>query len=37
MTSWVVYFTVEYEVESTNVRNNIVFPYYLVEGTNISG
>lgn len=30
-----VHFQVEYEIESTNVRNNIVFPYYLVEGTNI--
>ncbi|MEY2904948.1 MAG: hypothetical protein RJA52_964 [Bacteroidota bacterium] len=37
MTDGVVHFTVEYEVESTNVRNNIVFPYYLVEGTNITG
>jgi uncharacterized protein len=37
MTDGVVHFTVDYEVESTNVRNNIVFPYYLVEGTNITG
>jgi hypothetical protein len=26
---------IEYEIEATNVRNNIVFPFYLVEGTNI--
>jgi hypothetical protein len=26
---------IEYEVEAANVRNNIVFPFYLVEGTNI--
>ena len=27
--------TVEYTVRSTNSRNNIVYPYYLKEGTNL--
>lgn len=31
-----VVFSIDYEVESTNVRDNIVFPYYLVEGTHIN-
>jgi phage baseplate assembly protein W len=31
-----VLFSIDYEVESTNVRDNIVFPYYLVEGTHIN-
>ena len=26
----------EYEIESTNVRNNIVFPFYFAEGTSIT-
>ena len=26
---------VDYEIQSTNVRDNIVFPYYINEGTNI--
>ena len=30
-------FSITYEIESTNVRNNIVYPYYFVEGTNIQG
>lgn len=31
----IVRFTVDYEIQSTNVRDNIVFPFYLLEGTNI--
>jgi hypothetical protein len=31
----VVRFTIAYVIQSTNVRDNIVFPYYLVEGTHI--
>lgn len=27
---------VSYEIEATNVRDNIVYPFYLNEGTNIS-
>lgn len=30
-------FQIEYEIEATNVRDNIVYPYYFVEGTNIVG
>lgn len=30
-------FSITYEIESTNVRDNIVYPYYFVEGTNIQG
>lgn len=28
-------FSVDYEIQSTNVRDNIVFPFYILEGTNI--
>ncbi len=28
-------FIVDYEIQSTNVSDNIVFPYYINEGTNI--
>jgi phage baseplate assembly protein W len=31
----IVRFTVDYEIQSTNVRDNIVFPFYILEGTNI--
>lgn len=31
----VVHFTVDYEIQATNVRDNIVFPFYILEGTNI--
>ncbi|MCM0042062.1 MAG: GPW/gp25 family protein [Algoriphagus sp.] len=31
----VVHFMVDYEIQSTNVRDNIVFPFYILEGTNI--
>ena len=31
----IVHFTVDYEIQSTNVRDNIVFPFYILEGTNI--
>jgi len=31
----IVQFTVDYEIQSTNVRDNIVFPFYILEGTNI--
>jgi len=30
-----VHFGVEYEIQSTNVRDNIVYPFYILEGTNI--
>lgn len=30
-----VTFRVEYEIQSTNVRDNIVYPFYILEGTNI--
>jgi phage baseplate assembly protein W len=28
--------TVEYTVRTTNTRNNLVFPFYIQEGTNVS-
>lgn len=28
-------FRVDYEIQSTNVRDNIVYPFYILEGTNI--
>jgi phage baseplate assembly protein W len=31
----IINLVVEYTVRSTNTRNNIVYPYYLTEGTNI--
>lgn len=31
----VLHFYIEYTVRKTNKRNNIVFPYYLIEGTDI--
>jgi phage baseplate assembly protein W len=31
----IVHFTVDYEVQSTNIRDNIVFPFYLTEGTHV--
>tara|TARA_B100000780_G_C20954435_1_gene380796 strand:+ start:72 stop:491 length:420 start_codon:yes stop_codon:yes gene_type:complete len=31
----IINFIVDYEIQSTNVRDNIVFPYYINEGTNI--
>jgi hypothetical protein len=31
----VVYITIDYNIITTNTRNNIVFPFYLNEGTNI--
>ena len=31
----IVHFTVDYEIQATNVRDNIVFPFYILEGTNI--
>jgi phage baseplate assembly protein W len=38
-TEWIgegiVHFTVDYEVQSTNIRDNIVFPFYLTEGTHV--
>jgi phage baseplate assembly protein W len=30
-----VHFKVDYEIQSTNVRDNIVYPFYILEGTNI--
>ena len=31
----VVYILIDYNIISTNTRNNIVFPFYLQEGTNV--
>jgi phage baseplate assembly protein W len=31
----VVLFSIEYEIQSSNIRDNIVYPYYILEGTNI--
>ena len=31
----IVNFIIDYEVQSTNIRDNIVYPYYLIEGTHI--
>ena len=31
----IVYITIDYNIIATNTRNNIVFPFYLNEGTNI--
>jgi phage baseplate assembly protein W len=31
----VVVFAIEYEIQSNNVRDNIVYPYYILEGTHI--
>lgn len=30
-----IQFSVDYEIQSTNVRDNIVYPFYILEGTNI--
>ena len=31
----IVHFMVDYEIQATNVRDNIVYPFYILEGTNI--
>jgi phage baseplate assembly protein W len=31
----VAHFVIDYEIQSTNVRDNIVYPFYILEGTNI--
>ena len=31
----IINFIVDYEIKTTNIRDNIVFPYYINEGTNI--
>ena len=31
----IINFIVDYEIQTTNIRDNIVFPYYINEGTNI--
>ena len=31
----IVRFGIQYEIQSTNIRDNIVYPFYLVEGTHI--
>lgn len=31
----VIQFKINYEVQANNVRDNIVFPYYILEGTHI--
>lgn len=36
MNNGILYFNIEYTIRKTNKRNNIVFPYYLIEGTDIS-
>ncbi len=33
----VVEISVEYIIRKTNKRSNIVFPYYIIEGTNVTG
>jgi len=35
ITEGIVHFMVDYEIQSTNVRDNIVYPFYILEGTNI--
>jgi phage baseplate assembly protein W len=35
ITDGIVRIRIGYEVQSTNIRDNIVFPYYLIEGTHI--
>lgn len=30
-----IHFKVEYEIQASNVRDNIVYPFYILEGTNI--
>lgn len=30
-----IYVEVDYEIEATNVRDNVVYPFYINEGTNI--
>lgn len=32
----VLHITIDYEIESTNVRNNMVYPYYFAEGTKVT-
>jgi len=32
----ILHLRIDYEIESTNVRNNIVYPFYLAEGTKIT-
>ena len=31
----VVLFLIDYEIQSTNIRDNIVYPFYLTEGTHV--
>jgi phage baseplate assembly protein W len=31
----VVVFSIHYEIQSTNIRDNIVYPFYLTEGTHV--
>ena len=31
----IINYIVDYEIQTTNIRDNIVFPYYINEGTNI--
>ncbi len=31
----IVVFKVDYEIQATNIRDNIVYPYYILEGTHI--
>lgn len=31
----IAHFVIDFEIQSTNVRDNIVYPFYILEGTNI--
>ena len=31
----VIVFVIHYEIQSTNIRDNIVYPFYLTEGTHV--
>ncbi|MDX1908548.1 MAG: GPW/gp25 family protein [Bacteroidia bacterium] len=33
----VIYITLSYTIRKTNVRTNIVYPFYKLEGTNVAG
>lgn len=33
--SGIIYINIEYTIRTTNTRTNIVYPFYLTEGTNL--
>lgn len=33
----VIYITIDYHIRQTNTRQNMVYPMYLIEGTNLQG